>query len=135
MSFKKILFFAIVFAAVGLLVFQFLKRGRNSYEGRWQVRDEDGEITCVDPKGKKNVVVWNDLVLVQMETNDRGPQEPDVFWILRDSKSSCRFPGGAIGEPELTKKLFAMPEFDLKLFSERAATSEKNRIFELWKKK
>jgi hypothetical protein len=129
---SKILLILIGIAAIVGIVSFFLRSKTSSPETSWKVVEQNGSIFCTYPDGSQHSVAWSDLKSIQMETNDRGPMEPDVFWILRDSKSSCRFPTGAAGERDLHDKLFNLPNFNLKLFMEEAATSTQNRIFDLW---
>jgi hypothetical protein len=50
--------------------------------------DEHG-VSCHHQDGRVDVVRWDELRAVLIETSDRGPFETDVFWILVSERGEC----------------------------------------------
>ncbi len=133
---QKIVISAVVVIFIFAVLYIKFRNGRpgTQPEHAWQVKYEDHQLFCTYPDQTFRVIAWNDLISVEMETNDKGPLEPDVFWILKDSKSTCKFPNGAVGEKLVSEKLFSLTNFNHKLYVEEAALSTQNRTFLLWTK-
>src|SRR5688572_3004360 len=55
-------------------------------ESLFVVECSDWSLTCRDPKGGAEMVAWDDLVRVEIVTNDHGPFLPDCFWVLQGEK-------------------------------------------------
>jgi len=128
---KRIL---VILLFIPMFIWNFVRAGESEVkhpEKLWRVEELEGKIICTSPDGSQTSVVWNELISLQVETNSFGPFSPDFFWILKDSRATCRFPSGAAGESELKEKLLALPNIDLELFV-TAATSTKKEIFEIW---
>ncbi|MCA9235363.1 MAG: hypothetical protein KDA44_07815 [Planctomycetales bacterium] len=68
-----------------------------------------------------------------VETNDSGPWQTDVFWLLigQDVESGCVVPQGAIGAIELLERLQALPDFNNDSFI-AAMESTENKRFLCW---
>lgn len=73
--------------------------------------DED-KCTVLHPNGTLESVRWEDLLTVEVHTNDSGPWGTDVWWVLTGTSSQCRYPGGATGEQTLLTRLQTLEGFD-----------------------
>lgn len=100
------------------------------------VFDEEG-VKCTKPGCKDESITWNKLDAVLIETNDKGPFEPDVFWLLltKDMSCGCVIPQGATGENELTEEMQKRLEgFDNGMMI-KAMGSTENQKFLIWERK
>jgi hypothetical protein len=100
-----------------------------------RVSHDDKTIMLRDSVKDTTVVLsWADLASVTVMTNDRGPVEVDLLWILsdRDGRKTLTVPMGADGEHEL---LQAMQErltgFDNMAVVE-AMSSTEDAEFQIW---
>lgn len=94
-------------------------------------------ILCTKPQSKDESISWSKLDAVLIETNDKGPLEPDVFWLLitKDMSSGCVIPQGATGEKELLKEMQTrLPDFDNEMLI-KAIGSTSNQKFLIWERK
>jgi hypothetical protein len=86
------------------------------------------------PDGATERVSFADLDSIVIETNDRGPAEPDIWWHLDGgSGARCVFPQGATGEDGVLDWALKLPDFDQSAFIE-AMTSTDNRQFRCWQR-
>jgi hypothetical protein len=109
--------------------------GRLEPESRFVVSFGDQRIVCRRPNDTEESVTWDDLNAVIIETNDTGPLDTDVWWILvgQGAKSGCLIPGGATGEKELLERLQKLPGFDnAKLIDAMGCTD--NKRFVCWQR-
>ena len=90
-------------------------------------------VSCRRPNGQVLSVDWDDLQTVLLETNDHGPLQADVIWILFGQHGGCVVPQGATGEKELIGRLTELEGFDYEVFFE-AMKSTENRHFVCWSK-
>ena len=104
-------------------------------ESQFTVIVDDDRILCQQPSGKTESVAWNDLESVTVETNDTGPWQADVWWILTGDSSSpgCTIPQGATGEEPLLDRLQKLPGFDNEQFIAAMSCTE-NRTFVCWRR-
>jgi hypothetical protein len=102
-------------------------------ESLYVVRANDEAVSCTDPQGRLEMVMWNDLQRVEIQTNALGPVLPDLFWVLIGNKSSCQMPLGAKGEEAITERVFALPGVDRAAFG-RAMCSTSDGVFVIWEK-
>ncbi len=100
-------------------------------ESLYVVTVDDEGVTCTPPEGAAQSVAWRDVQAVPIETNDLGPFEPDVFWIIVGAQARCIIPQGATGAGVLLDKLQALPNFDNEALIE-AMSSTENRVFVCW---
>ncbi len=102
-------------------------------ESQFIVEVSETEIVNHRPGGKIERVAFADLRAVIIETNDKGPFEPDVIWILVGDRaeSGCVFPQGATGEEDALRALQKLPGFDYEQFF-RAMKSTDNAKFLCW---
>ncbi|MDJ0910103.1 MAG: hypothetical protein QNI99_12980 [Woeseiaceae bacterium] len=97
------------------------------------VTDEDGSITATYPDGTVSTVEWSDLVRIEVRTNDLGPWEIDVWWVLKGERSECIYPNGATGEQEMIKKFEKLDGFDDEELI-RAMGCTRNNSFLCWQR-
>lgn len=119
-------------------MFAWLKRWRRRSqqpEARWTVAVRDGIVTITDEAGTLATVALDRLSAIVIETNDRGPFEPDVWWLLfgPDGQLAGRYPQGAIGEQQALESLFALPGFDFAAMT-KAMGSTDNAAFVVWRR-
>ncbi|MFT3881670.1 MAG: hypothetical protein QM703_18655 [Gemmatales bacterium] len=102
-------------------------------ESLYVVRANDEAVSCTDPEGRLEMVMWNDLQRVEIQTNALGPALPDLFWVLIGTKSTCQMPLGSKGEEAITERVFALPGVDRDAFG-RAMSSTSNAMYVIWEK-
>ena len=102
-------------------------------ESLYVVTVDDERVTCTPPGGAAQSMAWQDVQAVLIETNDLGPFEPDVFWVIVGAEARCIVPQGATGEQALLAKLQALPNFDNEALIE-AMSSTENRVFACWRR-
>jgi hypothetical protein len=66
--------------------------GRLEPESRFVVSFGDQRIVCRRPNDTEESVTWDDLNAVIIETNDTGPLDTDVCWILLGQGAKKRLP-------------------------------------------
>ena len=85
-------------------------------------------------EGTRQDLRWQDLGRVAIHTNDQGPFDVDLHWVLtsRDGRQSLSVPLGAPGEQELLAELQRrLPGFDNDAVV-RAMSSTDNARFDVW---
>lgn len=92
----------------------------------------ESSITLVDDHGSTSVAIA-DLVRIEVRTNDRGPLEDDMFWLLSTASATLEVPSGIPGEEDLWPILKRLPGFDYGKVAE-ASSSIENRTFLCWAK-
>jgi hypothetical protein len=100
------------------------------------VNFDDQVVSCRFPDGTIQQISWGELKAVVIETNDRGPWEEDVYFILfSDSKEHfCAIPQCSKGTQELLARLQQLAGFDNEaVISSMGCTSK--RSFLCWEKK
>ena len=104
-------------------------------EARFVVRVDEQRVVCRRPSGEEEMVRWEELEAVIIETNDSGPWGADVWWVLigRGGSSGCAIPQGATGEDALLAALQELEGFDNERVIE-AMSSTDNRRFECWRR-
>jgi len=100
---------------------------------RMRVEITDEAVVVHRPPGRTESVKWSDLHAVQIETNDLGPFEDDVFWILVGKKGGCVVPLGIDGETNLVSCLQALDGFDNEMMI-KAMQSHDNQRFVCWER-
>jgi hypothetical protein len=92
----------------------------------------DADRLWVRSPGKPEMAVsWRDLLGVAIETNDHGPFDADVIWLLGHASGVVPFPQGATGSQEMIQRLQRLPEFDNEQLI-AAQLSTNRRTFVLW---
>jgi hypothetical protein len=68
-------------------------------EARWVVALDESGILVRDEAGEVRAVEKAELSAVAIETNDSGPWDADVWWLLfgAGDELACAFPLGATG--------------------------------------
>ncbi len=96
---------------------------------------EEG-IGCEHPEKGKEFLKWSEIEEVEVRTTDEGPFLPDVWYVFKDSHSSCTIPQGAKGfDSDTAFSIFGkFTDFNYENFISSMSSSE-NKIFLCWKKK
>jgi hypothetical protein len=99
-----------------------------------EVEVNETEIVYHRPGGRIERVAFADLRAVIIETNDKGPFEEDVFWILFGARleSGCVYLQGATGAQHALAALQKLPGFDNEQLI-RAMSSAHNARFLCWR--
>jgi hypothetical protein len=86
------------------------------------------------PNGDTTSIKWSEVERIGIQTTDKGPWEPDVWWILEGSTCRCYYPNGASGDQDaLTAMEARFPGFDDKAVI-RAMGSTSNAVFICWER-
>lgn len=85
------------------------------------------EIHVTRPDGIAASIELSDLSRVLVATNDSGPWNYDVWFVLEGSRSSLEFPLETHGREEVLNLLKQLPGFEL-----RGMNSTSNARFECW---
>jgi hypothetical protein len=70
------------------------------FEREVVVRFDDERISSTFPDGTVQSIAWHEIDRVAIETNDSGPWDADVWWLLEGSDKRCVYPQGATGDAE-----------------------------------
>ena len=76
------------------------KTERLMVERRIEVTTDDLGIRVRDGRGNLMAMSWTDVESIAIETNDRGPFEPDVWWVLESGDRRLTYPQGANGDAD-----------------------------------
>jgi hypothetical protein len=83
--------------------------------------------------GQVEIVTWDEMRAVMIETTADGPFETDVFWILVGKDNGCVIPTGTNGEEKLLDRLQKLPGFDNQAMIDAMCCTE-NKRFLCWEK-
>lgn len=91
-------------------------------------------ISATYPDGRVESIAWTVVVRITIETNDRGPWDTDVWWIVEGERARCVYPLGATGDSEaLAEYSKRFPVFDdMKVVEAMGCTS--NARFVCWER-
>jgi len=101
-------------------------------ESEFIIETNDEIVSCKNPDGTVESILWPELKAVIIETNDGGPFVPDAFFLLIGEQSGCVIPLGATGEEKLLDKLLSLPGYNYKEHITAMASTE-NARFLCWK--
>jgi hypothetical protein len=92
------------------------------------------EVRVTHPTRAPEAVAFADLVEVQIVTNDAGPFDTDVWWLLvgRKENTGCSFPGGASGEKDVLEMMQTLPGFNNEMFIQAMGSTSHAR-FTCWR--
>lgn len=76
------------------------RRERLMVERRIDVTTDDVGIRVEDGRGNLQSMAWSEVESIAIVTNDRGPWEPDVWWVLEGGGRRIAYPQGANGDAE-----------------------------------
>lgn len=110
-----------------------LRNVKGKTETDWVVRIVSGVIQTIDFQQKENTVLINDIVKIEVETNDSGPWGVDLWWKIEAAGNVIWIPSGATGELDLKMELLKFDGFDADGLS-NAIQSNSNQSFLLWSK-
>lgn len=123
-------------AAIGaMLLWEGVRRARFPAPGggAGMVDVDEREITYFGPLGGGSVSI-NELVRVNVRTNDLGPIAPDLYWDFYDgSGQSLTIPGDAEGVELIFDALAALEGVDYEAATTAAGTTE-DRLFTIWQR-
>jgi len=74
-------------------------------EAQVLVADHGDFVSSVYPNGTIQTLSWKDLIRIEIQTNDTGPWDWDVWFVLVGTKDEVSFPLGATGQEEVLAKL------------------------------
>lgn len=109
---------------------RFLNAGTNRQQHElphYMAAVSGNEIHITRPDGSTDSIQLSDISRVFVATNDRGPWEYDVWFVLEGNKNTREFPLEAHGRDEVLKFLKQLPGFEL-----RGMNSASNARFECW---
>src|SRR3989338_1072913 len=81
-------------------------------ESLWEVSVHDGVIVVQNPQGEIETLPIANVISVKIETDDSGPWESDVWWLISSTDDALVFPSGATGEKTVLEALQLLPGFD-----------------------
>lgn len=104
--------------------------------GPWNIATTPQAIMVTDPVGKAQSISFADLERIVIETNDRGPFEEDVWWLLLGAgdKLAVSFPQSADGEHEAVEALMKLPGFNYEQMI-AAMGSTDHGFFPVWRRR
>lgn len=113
-------------------MFQWINKLFDEPRDPWWVSLDHRVITVHDPLAKKRSEHLDHIKTIIVETNDKGPLENDIWWILYGrAKEPLCFPQGIIGDHIVIDELTNFPGFNhAKMAS--AMASFQNKRFTLW---
>jgi hypothetical protein len=76
------------------------RKAARMFERQVVVRFDEAGISATYPDGSKQEILWSEVDCIAIETNDSGPIDADVWWLLEGSKKRFAYPGGATGEQD-----------------------------------
>lgn len=90
-------------------------------------------LSVKEANGCETKVFWNDLTEIKVETNDLGPFDDDLIFILVTKALEIHIPQSVKDIENLPVFLLEFPGFDYELYI-TAMSSAENNIFDVWKK-
>jgi hypothetical protein len=104
------------------------------FERQVIVRFDQEGISAAYPDGTIQAIAWSAVERVAIETNDSGPWDADVWWVLEGERTRCAYPQGSTGDSEaLAEYPNRFPEFsDTKVIEAMGCTS--NARFVCWER-
>jgi hypothetical protein len=121
------------FAVIGTVERALVSR-RSGRNGPGVVSIHEGRISYFGPEGGA-VLALDALTSVDIMTNDLGPWEDDVHWVLRDEMGQMvTIPASAANADTLLDTLGGLPGFD-NMAVVLAMGSTENAEFRIWRRK
>ena len=100
----------------------------------WRIKVNRGIIVAQDPSGNQQQISYDDITAIRIETNDLGPLENDIWWILSDANGEAlRFPQGIVGDNTVIDELKNFKGFNFTEMT-KAMVSTENATFSIWQK-
>lgn len=81
-------------------------------ESRTTLKCSTNALFVIFPDGTIDMMSWDSIGLITIETNDGGPMGSDVWWCVSNNARTVRFPSGATGEKEFIQRVQTFPGFD-----------------------
>jgi hypothetical protein len=104
-----------------------------SFESQFIIKIIGNIIFLKDNKMEQYEMNLNEIKGIAIETNDKGPFEPDVIWHIFDGNNTIHIPSGANGEDLLLSKLQNIEGFNNQEMI-NAMSSVENKVFVLLNK-
>jgi len=93
-----------------------------------ELKLDDKEVRVVWPDQEDEVVPWDELRAVMIETTGEGPFACDFFWVLVGDNGGCVVPQEAPGSEALLDRLQKLPGFDNQAVIDASASVENIRF-------
>ena len=74
-------------------------------EAQVLVQDHGRFVSAKFPNGETQSLSWSEFVRFEIQTNDSGPWDWDVWFVLAGARDSVSFPLGATGEDEILARV------------------------------
>ena len=99
------------------------------------VRFDDWGVGVVTPAGEAHRIAWKAVEAVAIETNDGGPWDADVWWVLEGEGTRVAWPQGATGDEEMLSELpKRFPGFDHEAVISAMGCTD-NARFDCWRRR
>jgi hypothetical protein len=98
-----------------------------------QVATDDAGIHCKRVNGTIEDVKWNDINRVMIRTNDRGPVDDDVFFVIETRTTTLVIPQPASGSDQLLERLQQLAGFNNEAVIDSMSCCE-NKEFVGWQR-
>lgn len=104
-------------------------------DDKWRVSLEGDTVVVVEPDGTTTEAPFEELDLIHITTNDRGPFAADVWWVMEDAGEIIlgAFPQGAVGEQAIIDWMMALPGFDHQKMIDAMGSTD-NARFVVWRR-
>lgn len=81
------------------------RTGITTFEQRYVVQMDEVMISVIHPYGEVQSVNWDAINSIAIHTNDGGPYNIDLWWVLSTAESHCMWPFGAAGETQAMEEV------------------------------
>lgn len=93
------------------------------------------QLVCSYPsQNKTEFISWENINCIDVLTTDEGPYVCDVFILITDNNGGVAIPQDKEECKLVVDKIFKLPGFDFKQFTEAMGSTD-NRKFNVWQKK
>ncbi len=101
-------FFIIIFVCLIVVIIFFNSKKENKKQiwettpgGPYTVKITEDEISCEHPQRERESIRWDQVIEIRLITTDKGPFEPDIWYLFIGESSGCSVPGEAKGFDQL----------------------------------
>lgn len=89
-----------------------MENATENHESRTVLKCSTNALFVIFPDGATDMMPWNSIERITIETNDSGPLGSDMWWCVSDNARTVRFPSGATGEKEFLQRVQTFSGFD-----------------------